>query len=171
MNIVYLHGYNSGPNQEKALFFKDKFAKLGVPFFAPDMGETFVSHSFTEKLDIAEKALTKEPTIIIGSSLGGYIAALVASRNPQVTGVVLMAPAFGWFKRYPMERNIYPMYPDVKCPTLIFVAGNDELIPIEEILDFNHELIVIPDADHRFTGLLSILWFNHILGFLKCIIS
>jgi len=44
------------------------------------------------------------PVRLIGSSMGGYLAALVAARDPRVEALVLMAPAFdiqaGWRARY-----------------------------------------------------------------------
>jgi pimeloyl-ACP methyl ester carboxylesterase len=39
----------------------------------------------------------------MGSSLGGYLAALYAARHPEVSRVVLLAPAFG-FARHWAER-------------------------------------------------------------------
>ncbi len=38
---------------------------------------------------------------LIGSSMGGYLAALYAARHPEVRRVVLMAPAFGFARRWP----------------------------------------------------------------------
>jgi pimeloyl-ACP methyl ester carboxylesterase len=37
----------------------------------------------------------------MGSSLGGYLAALYAARHPRVRRVVLLAPAFGFAQRWP----------------------------------------------------------------------
>ena len=36
----------------------------------------------------------------MGSSLGGYLAALIASRNPEVERAVLLAPAFRLAERW-----------------------------------------------------------------------
>jgi hypothetical protein len=36
----------------------------------------------------------------VGSSLGGYLAALAASRDPSIERLVLMAPAFRLFERW-----------------------------------------------------------------------
>jgi hypothetical protein len=38
---------------------------------------------------------------LIGSSLGGYLAALYAARHPGVERMVLLAPAFGFAQRWP----------------------------------------------------------------------
>jgi pimeloyl-ACP methyl ester carboxylesterase len=37
----------------------------------------------------------------VGSSLGGYLAALYAAQNPAVRRVILLAPAFGFALRWP----------------------------------------------------------------------
>jgi pimeloyl-ACP methyl ester carboxylesterase len=53
-------------------------------------------------LAVAEGALARgrPPHAIIGSSLGGYLAAVAASRDPSVERLVLMAPAFRLFERW-----------------------------------------------------------------------
>jgi len=37
---------------------------------------------------------------LMGSSLGGYLAALYAARHPEADKLVLMAPAFGFVRRW-----------------------------------------------------------------------
>src|SRR5262249_48116717 len=44
-----------------------------------------------------------EDVRLIGSSMGGYLAALYAARHPAVTKLVLMAPAFGFARRWPLR--------------------------------------------------------------------
>jgi pimeloyl-ACP methyl ester carboxylesterase len=44
--------------------------------------------------------LTGKPTALIGSSMGGYLSALLASRHPQISKVVLLAPAFNFVDRW-----------------------------------------------------------------------
>ena len=42
-----------------------------------------------------------EPLVLMGSSLGGYLAALYAERHPKaVDRLVLIAPAFGFLQRW-----------------------------------------------------------------------
>lgn len=42
----------------------------------------------------------RRPRVLMGSSLGGYLAALVAARDPSIERVVLLAPAFRLFDRW-----------------------------------------------------------------------
>lgn len=39
--------------------------------------------------------------VLVGSSMGGYLAALYAARHPEVEKLVLLAPAFGFRDRWP----------------------------------------------------------------------
>ena len=50
----------------------------------------------------------EQPAILMGSSLGGYLAALYAARHPQqIERLVLMAPAFQFPRRW-RERYSEP---------------------------------------------------------------
>jgi pimeloyl-ACP methyl ester carboxylesterase len=48
----------------------------------------------------ASLAAAPPPHAIIGSSLGGYLAALLASLDPSIERLVLLAPAFRLFERW-----------------------------------------------------------------------
>jgi pimeloyl-ACP methyl ester carboxylesterase len=109
MRIVYLHGFASSPQSGKAQFFAAKFAALGVPFTAPQLDEgNFEGLTITGQLRVVEKAVGGERVVLMGSSLGGYIAALYAARSVQVDKLVLLAPAFQfpsrWRARYSAEE-------------------------------------------------------------------
>ncbi len=67
----------------------------------PDLAPDFTRQTITSQLAIVEPMLEAEPAILFGSSLGGYLAALVATRRPgHVRGLVLLAPAFGFAQRW-----------------------------------------------------------------------
>ena len=98
MRIVYLHGFASSPASKKARFFAERIPGLLVP----DLSEgDFFGLTITRQLQVIEHAAGTEEVALIGSSLGGYLAALYAARRPrQVTRVVLMAPAFHFAARW-----------------------------------------------------------------------
>jgi pimeloyl-ACP methyl ester carboxylesterase len=109
--LLYLHGFASGPSSNKARFLSERLRALGVPMEVPDLtpGDGgFERSSPSSMLAIAEATLARgaPPHAIIGSSLGGYLAALAASRDPSVERLVLMAPAFRLFERW--ERRLGP---------------------------------------------------------------
>lgn len=103
--LLYLHGFASGPSSNKARFLSERFGALGIPVEVPDLtpGEGgFERSSPSSMLAIAEATLARgaPPHAIIGSSLGGYLAALAASRDPSIERLFLMAPAFRLFERW-----------------------------------------------------------------------
>lgn len=125
--IAYLHGFASGPQSSKAVKLAQKYAALGVHVERVDMTpgeEGFERSSPSSMLSVVEALLAKHapPHALFGSSLGGYLAALAASRDPGIERLVLLAPAFGlsqlWrkdltpeqimrWRREPMEQMHY----------------------------------------------------------------
>lgn len=108
MRIVYLHGFASSPQSGKARFFAGKFEALGVPFTAPQLDEgNFEGLTISGQLKVVERAVGQDRVVLMGSSLGGYLAALFAARSVQVEKLVLLAPAFRfptrWRARYSAE--------------------------------------------------------------------
>lgn len=97
--IVYLHGFASTPLSTKAQFFKRKFE--GADFEIPqlDRGD-FRSLTVTGQLEMVDQAVRGERVVLMGSSLGGYLAALYGSRHANVERLVLMAPAFEFPTRW-----------------------------------------------------------------------
>jgi len=99
--IIYLHGFASGPGSKKARFFRERFAELGIGIEVPDLAEgNFRQLTLSGQLAVIERVSRGKPAILMGSSMGGYLAALYAARHPEVERIVLMAPAFCFLKRW-----------------------------------------------------------------------
>lgn len=99
--FVYLHGFASGPGSKKARFFRARFAELGIGLEVPDLaGGDFQGLTITGQLGVIEHLSRGGPVTLIGSSMGGYLAALYAARHTEVERLVLMAPAFCFLKRW-----------------------------------------------------------------------
>jgi pimeloyl-ACP methyl ester carboxylesterase len=93
--IVYLHGFASSPSSSKAQFFRRKFDERSVPMEIPQLDEgNFEGLTISGQLKVIERAVAGKPAILMGSSLGGYLAALYAARHPEIERLVLLAPAF-----------------------------------------------------------------------------
>lgn len=54
----------------------------------------FARLTLSGQLAVVERVADSQPVYLIGSSMGGYLAALYAARHPEVAGLILMAPAF-----------------------------------------------------------------------------
>lgn len=95
MKIVYLHGFASSPRSSKAQFFKERFEQLGIEVTIPDLAQgNFAQLTLTGQLAVVNDAAGPGPLIVMGSSMGGYLAALYAARHLEVEKVVALAPAF-----------------------------------------------------------------------------
>jgi pimeloyl-ACP methyl ester carboxylesterase len=128
MRFVYLHGFASSPGSRKARFFAERFQELGISLELPDLAEeNFRNLTLTAQLNVIARASRDEPVSLIGSSMGGYLAALYAARHPLsniahnaagrgdlvpeasasravrsgVEKLVLLAPAFSFASRWP----------------------------------------------------------------------
>src|SRR5579872_2818360 len=97
MRILYLHGFASGPASKKAAFFKQRIPSLEIP----DLADGDFEHlTVTAQLEKINKTVGDETVSLVGSSMGGYLAALYAAEHANVAKVVLLAPAFGFARRW-----------------------------------------------------------------------
>jgi hypothetical protein len=100
--IVYLHGFASGPRSSKARYFRALLEGAGASVAIPDLADGDFEHlTITGQLAVIDRAVDGKPVVLMGSSLGGYLAALYAARHSNVQRVVLLAPAFGFAQRWP----------------------------------------------------------------------
>jgi pimeloyl-ACP methyl ester carboxylesterase len=100
-----MHGFGSGPRSAKARHLAARFAEQGAALAVADLtpGEQgFERSSPSSMLDEARRQLAgaAPPHGIVGSSLGGYLAAVAAGRDPGIARLVLLAPAFRLFERW-----------------------------------------------------------------------
>ena len=101
-DFIYLHGFSSGPSSRKARFFAEKLRQAGGHVETPDLTRgDFENLTITGQLEAIEEVANGGPVALIGSSMGGYLAALYAARHPEVVRLMLMAPAFGFFSLWP----------------------------------------------------------------------
>ena len=99
--LVYLHGFASGPSSTKAQYFRRRFEEMGIDMAIPDLAEgDFERLTLTGQLAVIERVAAGGSVSLIGSSMGGYLAALYAARHPEVRRVVLLAPAFRFAHRW-----------------------------------------------------------------------
>lgn len=94
---------------------------------------------------IAEAAVLTGPVVLVGSSMGGHVAAAAASRV-GARGLFLLAPAF-----YMPGLEAYTPQ-DVACPTVIVHGWRDDVVPVDHGIrwarEHRAELHVL-DSDHR----------------------
>lgn len=97
--MFYLHGLASSARSSKAMFLAERFVEYGIEMRAPDFNAPdFSTLTMTRMLAQLEQELAAvpagTPVVLIGSSLGGALAILVASRSAwPIARRVLLAPA------------------------------------------------------------------------------
>ena len=115
--FVYLHGFASGPSSKKASAFKNKFKEIGVSLNTPDLeGGNFENMTLTSQVNIVLDLLDQfqcKKVCLIGSSMGGYLATLVAQRRVEIKATYLMAPGFSFLERW--MRSLKLDYDDETC--------------------------------------------------------
>ncbi len=102
-SVVFLCGYKSDKNGAKALFIEDLRKKVGFEYLRFDYSGHGDSSGKIDDLLISDwiqesskiiKDLTNFPIILIGSSMGGWIAFYLASIiNKKILGVIGIATA------------------------------------------------------------------------------
>ena len=101
MQIVHLYGFASGPDSDKAQFFRSKFESAGLDFHIYDYIPN--PHEFSN-MKISELhnnlhqymlgSFHNEKVILMGSSFGGLLVTLYAHLHPEkVDRLILIAPA------------------------------------------------------------------------------
>ena len=96
--VVYLHGFASSARSSKATFFAEKLREQGITLHTPDFNQPDFSTLTVTRMvrqtgDLID-TLPAGPIVLIGSSLGAFVAVQVALARPaQVDHLILLAPA------------------------------------------------------------------------------
>jgi uncharacterized protein len=98
MRVFYLHGFASSAQSSKAAFFRARFAEHGIPVDVPDFNEPdFSTLTISRMLAQVQRGIAAAPdgpVVVIGSSLGGFVAVQSAVESPgRIDRLVLLAPA------------------------------------------------------------------------------
>lgn len=110
--LIYLHGFSSSPGGNKGTFTRRWAEARGIPFHAPDLNlPTFERLTLTAQVEAVEALLRTlpEPPVLVGSSLGGFIATAVAHRGAALRSMLLLAPA-SHFARRRMSHSAWAAY-------------------------------------------------------------
>lgn len=111
--LVYLHGFSSAPGGSKGSFCRRWAEARGIPFHAPDLNlPSFEMLTVTAQVEAVEALLEPlaEPPVLVGSSLGGFIATAVAHRGARLRSLLLLAPAI----RFAARRMASPDWADYR---------------------------------------------------------
>ncbi len=158
--LIWCHGSLSQPWGEKSKFLADNAKSHGLTMDAVDFQDLENPDQRVERL-IAKINETDKPAILVGSSMGGYVAS-AAARQTNVLGLFLLAPAF-YFQGY--DVHVFSGMPK----TISVVHGwQDDVVPVENSIRFaklhKADLHILPDG-HRLSESLETIGtlFSHFL--------
>ncbi len=84
--------------------FAERLREAGAECLVPALdGGDFATLTISKQLGVIQAATGEGSVTLIGSSMGGYLAALYAAAHPNVERIVLLAPAFGFARRWPQR--------------------------------------------------------------------
>lgn len=108
--VIYVHGFASTQRGEKALYFAERFVARGDAYLAFDLRGHGASSGTMAELTVTRALADVEAMlawarerfgriVVIGSSLGGQLAAWAAARDPNlIAATLLIAPAFAFYE-------------------------------------------------------------------------
>ncbi|MGB3652231.1 MAG: YqiA/YcfP family alpha/beta fold hydrolase [Rivularia sp. (in: cyanobacteria)] len=102
MHYIYLHGFASSPNSNKAKYILERFTENRIKLEIPDLNcDDFYHLTITRQLKQVALLLNENASVtLIGSSLGGLTAAYIGEEFLQVKRLILLAPAFGFLSHW-----------------------------------------------------------------------
>jgi len=104
MHVVYLHGFASSPSTAKGVDLGRRLTGAATSYAIPALdGGDFRAMTMDAicARAVAAIAAAGGPCLVVGSSLGGYVAALLAARGTAgIAALVLVAPAFRFAERW-----------------------------------------------------------------------
>jgi pimeloyl-ACP methyl ester carboxylesterase len=139
--LIFLHGSDSSSQTYKATLLRRLYPDIIVPDFTGPL---------EERMKRLEEILgDANGWTIIGSSLGGTMAALFAARHPdQVRKLVLLAPALS------LPEFAQEVKARISIPCIIIQGTKDGVVPLEETRKttnkvFQNLKIIVVEDDHR----------------------
>jgi predicted esterase len=153
LRLCFSHGKESGPWGTKIKTLAGIAEEAGWQVDSLDYQGMDDPH---ERVELLRQwcGSIKTPYVLAGSSMGGYVAAAVASETQlpgQPLGLFLMAPAF----YVPGYEEHTPEVPG--CPVVIVHGWHDEVIPWQNSARFGADAdarVVFMNSDHRLIDVL-----------------
>lgn len=161
MHIIFSHGQDGEPWGSKITAMAPIARKHGLDVESVDYRGMNDPAARVERLLEVCRGLA-EPVLLVGSSLGGHVAAAVSSQAPT-RGMFLLAPAF-----YMPGYEQYTPVP-ARCPIAIVHGWNDDVVPVDNSIRFARQYksaLHILDSDHRLTANIGEICglLDHFLG-------
>ena len=167
--LYYIHGYMSEPNSTKGTLFNKKLNAKAIKYRDCEPEDLKITDCL---LRIRKEIENDENAILIGSSLGGLLAAKTALDNSNVKQIILLNPAIiplyvDILKIQDMPQEILADMQDfrlfknkISAKINILAGMMDDVVPnkwVEEFAKAQDVKIRYLDDDHSFSLNLHIL--------------
>jgi len=161
--LYYIHGYLSEPNSTKGVLFKEKLNAKAIKYRDCEPEDIVISDCLAR---IKKEIKNDENVVLIGSSLGGFLAAKTALENKNVKQIILLNPAIippsvditkiqGMPQRILSDMQDSALFIEkISSNIFIFIGINDDLIPLRWPIEFassQEATIKFFNDDHSFT--------------------
>jgi predicted esterase YcpF (UPF0227 family) len=165
--LYYIHGYLSSPKSTKGVLFKEKLNAKAIRYRDCEPEDLIISDCLAR---IKKEIENDENTILIGSSLGGFLAAKTALENPKVKQIILLNPAIippsvditkihGMPQRILSDIQETSLFKEkISSSIFILIGIKDDLIPFNWPIEFalsQEATVRFFDDDHRFSNNIS----------------
>lgn len=167
--LYFLHGYQSSPTGQKAMLFKETLQAIPITYRQGAPEDLIISQCLSR---IDQQIKNDSQALLIGSSLGGFLAAATALDHQNVRHLILLNPAIlppeidlrtirGMPLRILQEMQDNRLFEE-KIPTAITIlrGTQDDVVPgywIERFAQAQHATVQLYADDHRFSKTLQSL--------------
>lgn len=145
--ICFSHGKESGPWGSKISAMADLARDRGLQVESLDYRGMDDPAARVAKL-VGHCRSLQRPLVLVGSSMGGHVAAAAATELPDVRGLFLIAPAF-------YMPGYEALTPAPRAARITIVHGwRDDVVPVDNSIRFARECragLHLIDGDHRLT--------------------
>jgi predicted esterase YcpF (UPF0227 family) len=166
--LYFIHGYLSSPTSAKATLFAETLKAIPIKY-RDGAPEDIVISDCLQKIS---EAISKDPApILIGSSLGGFLAASTAFTHPNIKTLFLLNPAIpppstNVRKHSDVPRRILGemmaeqrlFSKKISAEIIIFRGTNDMVVPDIWVYLFaaaQEATVVFLHDDHRFSRTMN----------------
>jgi len=161
--LYYIHGYLSTPHSTKGTLFKEKLQAISIKYRDGKPEDLVITDCLQR---IRESIRGDNNIVLIGSSLGGFLAAATALNNKNVKHLILLNPALippstdrktitdlpQSIAQDMIEPRLF--FTKLSCRITIFRGIDDDVVPDEWVLSFaraQEATVHFIKDDHRFS--------------------
>ncbi len=150
--VVFSHGKESGPWGTKITAMAEAVKSLGLGVESVDYRGIDAPGERVAKL-VQFAGTLRLPPVLVGSSMGGYVAAAAAA-TLRPAGLFLLAPAV-----YMPGLEAYTPH-NVQAPCVVVHGWRDDIVPVESGVRWAREhraALHVLDSDHRLEDQIEVI--------------